>query len=427
MARRSDVGAYLRGVPPLNQAMEEIHRRHYVDGKLPTSVAVVQDQVAALGRLGCTRLGSGRLYLDDLEAALRASRFECGVADALEAWAGKPASTRAGEREAVEAEWSRFAAALTDGRTVEGGDPAALWLAQDERYARQEWARDRGSMRDAIRLAVRAARAIRPDGEFTPLPAFANTAADGPHTLDLDRPARRYFDRILCRMFPEVEVATPLGAECREKLLTAAGLIVDDISSGVVAANLTGAGPIPAAMEATGLPLTLPLLTVGELGDVRARGGIAYVVENPPVFRIILSRLDALPPAQRPTLLCTSGQLSIAARKLLDLLVVGGATIRYSGDFDPGGLAIARGLVRRYGIAVRLWRMDTASHARALLPSAPRADPKRLRTLAADFPELCTAILTYGVAYQESLADTLAKDLLDGVGSEDSGQGRRVT
>lgn len=412
MSARIEVGEYLRAAPPLNQVMEEIQRRNYVESRLPRSIALVPDQVAALGRLGCKRLRSGRLYLDDLEAALRNSRFGCGVADALESWAQEPAKTRAGERDAVEAEWRRFATALTDGRSTDEGDPVATWLAQDERYVRTEWARDHGSMRGAIELAARAARALRPDGELLPLPAFANAAAGGPHNLDLDQPPRRYFDRILCCLFPEVDVAPPLTAESRERLLAAAGLVVDDISSDVIAANLGGDGPIPLAMQATGLPLTLPLLTIGELGNVSAHQGIAYVVENPPVFRIILSRLSTLPPAQRPTLLCTSGQLSIAARKLLDLLVRSGAIIQYSGDFDPGGLAIARGLMGRYGDAVRLWRMDTAAHDRALSPLAKRVDPGKLRTLAHHFPDLCSAILSNGVAYQESIADLLAQDVL---------------
>jgi hypothetical protein len=163
-------------------------------------------------------------------------------------------------------------------------------------------------------------------------------------------------------------------------------------------------------MRATGPPLTLPLFTISDLGDVSARSGIAYMVENPPVFRFILSRISTLPPEPRPMVLCTSGQLSIAARKLLDLLVRGGAIIRYSGDFDPGGLAIARGLVRRYGEAVRLWRMDTAAHARALSPVGMHVDMGKLRTLTADFPELCNSIISRGVAYQESIVELLAEN-----------------
>jgi uncharacterized protein (TIGR02679 family) len=413
MSLRTELGTHLRGQQILQPVLDEIQRRYYAQGKLPKTVPITSDdQVKALRLLGCTRLGSGRLHLEDLEAAFRRSRFGCGVAEALEAWAGLPARTRVEEEQLVEDEWRRFADTVTAGRSAEDGDPAALWLADDGKYVRQEWANAHGSIRESLHLAVQAARAIQPDGEILPLAAFANAAAGGPHNLDLDRPARRYLDRILCCLFPEVEVGAPLTAECREKLLAAAGLVMDDISSDVVAVNLDGTGPIPSAMQQTGLPLTLPLLTVRELGDVRARRGIAYVVENPPVFRIILSRMASLPPWQRPTLVCTAGQLSIAARKLLDILVGGGATIHYSGDFDPGGLAIARGLVRRYGNSVRLWRMDTASHAHALLPSAPQIAPKKLRTLTADFPELCEVIVSRGVAYQEALANLLAEDVL---------------
>lgn len=266
-------------------------------------------------------------------------------------------------------------------------------------------------MHEALLLAARAGRALRPESDARPLPAFANEVAGHPHALDLDRPARRYLDRLLMALFPEVEVDLPLGAEDREALLAAAGLASDDISSDVTVANLDGDGPIPEAMRATGLPLTLPLMTVNGMGPVCARFGTVWVVENPPVFRILLSSLAEVPPAERPTLVCTAGQLSVGARKLLDLLVAGGAILRYSGDFDRGGLAIARGLVRRYGSAVRLWRMDVESHVQAVKPNAVKPATRLRGTLRSEFPELCSAIESHGAAFHESLAEVLIKDI----------------
>ncbi|HEX8395133.1 MAG TPA: TIGR02679 family protein [Longimicrobium sp.] len=413
MSRRVELREYLLSRTALAEVLEAVVKKYHDRNGVSGSVRLSSDeQVTALRRLGCRRLGSGRLHLDDLENALRASPFQCGVVDALEAWSGRPPTTRAGVRGAADAAWACFAERLTGGRSEREGDPVAIWLAEDERYVRGEWERGGENVgRDLLRVAD-AGRALRPEHDARPLAVFANEVAKDPHALDLDRPARRFFDRLLLALFADAEVALPLRAEGREALLAAAGLAPDDISSDVVVANLEGEGAIPMAMRATGLPLTLPLMTVNALGPVRARFGVAWVVENPPVFRILLGSLADVPPGQRPTLVCTAGQLSVAARKLLDVLVGGGATLRYSGDFDPGGLKIARGLVRRYGEAVRLWRMDAESHARAVQPNAPKPPPGSLRTLRAAFPELCAAVEEHGVAYQESLEEGLVADVL---------------
>lgn len=412
MSTPAELRDYFRERPELAPVLQAVERRYRQRNEVGGSIALdSEEQVRALRRLGCRRLGSGRLHLADLEAALRASRFECGVVDALEAWSGRRPVTRVEARDASDAAWARFALALTAGRTERDGDPAAIWLAEEARYLRQEWARGGEAVHEALLLAAKAGRALRPE-ESRPLPAFANEVASDPHALDLDRPARRYFDRLLLTLFPELDLAPPLGAEGRELLLAAAGLAPDDISSDVVAAHLDGDDPIAAAMRETGLPLTLPLMTVNGMREARARGGTVFVVENPPVFRILLARTAGLAPAERPTLVCTAGHLSLAARKLLDLLVSGGARVFYSGDFDPAGLTIARGLVRRFGDAVRLWRMDVDSHRAAVLPDARRPEPGAMRGLEPDFPALCASIAERGVAYQESLAEVLAGDLV---------------
>lgn len=412
MSAPSELRTALLARPELDAVFRTLEKRYRKQQPLARgSIKVAsQDAVRVLARLGCQRLGGGRLHLDDLEAALRSSRFQCGVVDALAAWSGRLPATLAEEREAADAAWSRFAELLTAGRSERDGDPVAIWLAEDERYVRGEWERGNAELHAALLLVARAARALRPEVDARPLAVFADEVAGSPHALDLDRPARRFFDRLLLALFPETELALPLGAEQREALLAAAGLAPDDISSDVVVANLNGDDPVPCAMRASGLPLTLPLMTVNALGSVRARFGTAWVVENPPVFRLLLAGLAEIAPEERPTLVCTAGHLSVAARKLLDLLVAGGATLRYSGDFDAGGLLIARGLVRRYGAAVRLWRMDVESHARAVRPDAPRPAPGALRTLRKVFPELCAAVEERGVAYQEALGELLTLD-----------------
>jgi uncharacterized protein (TIGR02679 family) len=145
------------------------------------------------------------------------------------------------------------------------------------------------------------------------------------------------------------------------------------------------------------------LRAIPDVRGARARAGIVFVVENPAVFSSLQGAAA--------TLACANGHLSLAALKLLDVLVEGGATLRYSGDFDAGGLTIAQGLLRRYGDQVRLWRMDVASYEAALAPGATRPDPALMQSLRGAFPELVDRILEGGVAYQEALLNLLAKDI----------------
>ena len=99
---------------------------------------------------------------------------------------------------------------------------------------------------------------------------------------------------------------------------------------------------------------------------------------------------------------------------MLDRLLAGGATVLYSGDLDVGGLRIARGLVRQYGAAVRLWRYDVISYRLALATGGrPFTDVERtaLVALQADFPDLVEAMLAEGrAAYQEALTMPLLSD-----------------
>lgn len=66
------------------------------------------------------------------------------------------------------------------------------------------------------------------------------------------------------------------------------------------------------------------------------------------------------------TILCTSGQLRVAAFQLLEALISNGAQIYYSGDLDAEGMDIADRLWQKYGDAICLWRMDTESYYKSI-------------------------------------------------------------
>jgi uncharacterized protein (TIGR02679 family) len=103
-----------------------------------------------------------------------------------------------------------------------------------------------------------------------------------------------------------------------------------------------------------------------------------FVCENPAVVSAAADGLGAA----SPPLVCLQGQPSAAAVALLRQLAARGATVRYHGDFDWGGVAIARTLASH--VDWLPWRYDADAYLAALrrrgdslpaLSGAPQATP----------------------------------------------------
>lgn len=346
----------------------------------------------------------------EFEAELLRSRFACGLRESLEAYFGEPLTTRKEGRLQESEGWEAFLAEL---RPIA---PPQLHSFLDG--LRPEWRQDPAGLDEAVRAVIRAvAQLPGRQGEAERLPVFANRVTGDPHAFDPDRLAGRLLLRALEQSLPIADALSEEEANRRAVLLAAAGLGRDDLSSTVLAVGLVGEHPVLAAARREGAALAYPLRTVQGWEQVSAVGGVAYVVENPAVFGAFLDRWDAagIAPQERPTVICTSGQLSAAAVVLLDQLAKSGAHIRYSGDFDVGGLRIARGLLRQYQGAIDLWRMDPASYCLALETGGrpwKAGEGKALEGLREEFPELVAAMLEAGrAAYQEALAPDLWGDM----------------
>ena len=83
------------------------------------------------------------------------------------------------------------------------------------------------------------------------------------------------------------------------------------------------------------------------------------VCENPVVVGEAADRLGA---AAGP-LVCIGGQPGAAAMTVLRAAVAAGATLRYHGDFDWGGVRIGNVLFDRLPLSP--WRFDAASYRAA--------------------------------------------------------------
>lgn len=164
------------------------------------------------------------------------------------------------------------------------------------------------------------------------------------------------------------------------------------------------------ASAATASPLLLPLRFMEQpTGWLPA---VVYTMENPAVFSAILDYAEGR--ADIPALVCTSGQPSVAALKLLDQLVEAGCIICYGGDFDSRGLEIGQRLAERYGVSFKPWFFDTAAYLQA--PKGVKLASEQVKKLAGQRVswdnKLIESMLQMGRAvYQEVLVEQMIKDL----------------
>jgi uncharacterized protein (TIGR02679 family) len=201
----------------------------------------------------------------------------------------------------------------------------------------------------------------------------------------------------------------PRTAEERRGLWEASDVVVDDLASRVLVLNILAEGRGLAEWLVGAARLGVPFyITLHQLMTLplTIRGALVHVCENPAVLRRAAAELGAGSAA----LLCTEGRPSTAFHQLAGLIVRGGGELRYHGDFDWPGLAIASSVMRRHG--ARPWRMSAADYIAGV-----RADAEHVRLTGTPQPtpwdpELAKVMAVTGrVVYEESVADALLTDL----------------
>lgn len=163
------------------------------------------------------------------------------------------------------------------------------------------------------------------------------------------------------------------------------------------------------------------------------RASAVYVVENPSVFAVLVDEAthcssNLTEPQAMPVLICGNGQLSVAAFKLLELLLepspsisetasaqaISTSPLFYAGDLDSAGIEIARSLRQRFPDCFRAWRMDTDVFSRYAERGIPMTDSERMRTAKLSTPwddRLPAVVAEAGVKlHQELWLDDLISD-----------------
>jgi uncharacterized protein (TIGR02679 family) len=201
----------------------------------------------------------------------------------------------------------------------------------------------------------------------------------------------------------------PGSAQDRRDLWEAGDVVVDDLASRVLVLNVPAEGSGLAEWLAGAARLGVPFyVTLHQLMTMPpvVSGALVHVCENPAVLRRAAADLGA---GSAP-LLCTEGRPSAAFNQLAALVLAGGGELRYHGDFDWPGVAIANSVIRRHG--ARPWRMTAADYAAGV-----RADAEHVRLAGPPQPTPWDPALaelmakTGRVVYEESVAGTLLADL----------------
>jgi uncharacterized protein (TIGR02679 family) len=390
-------------------ARARLERNHLTPGGRVTLADLRREERHALGDLLARPIVTDRVSVDlaELDQVLtRRSPYQ-GLAQTVVAVTGQPLHDRRAERSAVAAAREAplalarelLAAALTD------VDWSEAWLAGVRRSGLLTRGDDATA---AVRQAVAALAILVPDARTrtsrTDLAAYLSGSA---HGLDDGTVVAQLVLRALAL---DADVEPPTTAAARRGLWERYGVYVDSVSSTCLVLGLQAGGGSATARR---------LRLAAEAGDPvhitpRDLRGIeltahprVLVCENPRVLEAIADRFAGAVPT-----VCTSGQPALVVLDVLRRLAQAGATLRYHGDFDWPGIAIANRLVTEAGVVP--WLMGKTDYEAAIRRRSA-ALPLAGTPVAACWDDTLRAAMTrHGIAVHE---ESVLNDLLDNAAS----------
>ena len=228
------------------------------------------------------------------------------------------------------------------------------------------------------------------------------------HALDQDR----LLHQVVVRGLAAASGASvPVSAAARRALWEDYGVAPDLVSRTCLMLGLapSGDGPLARRLDLAaeaGDPVHLTDWDLKRIPEPWQPGrSVVLVCENPRVLEAIAERQVA-----RQPVVCTSGEPNTVVTRLLERLTAAGHSLRYHGDFDWSGIAIANRLVQRFGATP--WRMGAVDYEEQVRPDAPRLSG--IEVEAAWDPDLSAAMRVCGRAlHEEAILPTLLDALAE--------------
>jgi uncharacterized protein (TIGR02679 family) len=356
-----------------------------------------------LGR--AMRSGVARVRLAELDESLRSSAAARGLIPAVTDLTGAPLRNLPAERDATRAGrkqiWAELDRQLNE-RGVADQDwvkPWADWLQRSGLLSRLP------APKAAVVLSVTVqvlARVLDDTHLPTGLAELASEICGDAHGLDDGFPAAALILRALAFA---LETPPAASAADRRQLWQSVGVSPDEISGTVITWALRPPGRdrwsvMMCDRADLGLITHLTVQELQRAGELTRAGEIIHVCENPQV----LQRLAAAG-VERPAA-CLSGNPAAAGVALLERTVV-----RYHGDFDWPGIAIARRIFVRGAGPWRFGREDYID-ALARLPAEHRLGLNGAPEASPWDAGLCAAMTAANTAvHEETIVDVLLADL----------------
>lgn len=471
-----EAAEFFRAEPGFQRLIKKMINKYQSLGRLGGTVVLTNLKPAekeALGgflRRDLTRQDSVSVSFDQFGAALGQTKFApVSLLELLQGFEGGSLLTRSQLSAIKEHERARVIAHFRQHFSDPWSQSWLGFIADKHPSTRWLWAyyeQNPSLFSRWMEQVLNALALLRASDKFQRLPVLARTVTKDPHGLDQGTEPGRLLVNALTLLWFQEQKSSPLtnaGGNIRENAAVSPGqcvedspdqnmevrldqsvevklrssevlteiflhfgLLRDDIlnfctCAGVVGLDAGGA-VIPLWQEALSQKavLNLPLREVVKVerfaAGERCADNVVYVVENSGVFSALLDYWDETRGAEPyPPLVCLHGQAKLATLVLLDKLVAEGATLGYSGDFDPEGLLIAERLLRRYPGKVRPWRYTVEEYRLAL--SHKRISATRLKQLrkikCGEFQRLAQEMEDTGRAgYQEGILELLGKDLV---------------
>ncbi len=426
--------SYFKNNPGFKRAFEGMRKKYLslgtVGGTLIIQKLNPQEKQALSGFLRRDFLHNAgtTLKFSDFQKALDSTKFKgVRMEDVLKEYFKEELISNSQAQTLYEENRSRFFKEFIEHF---GSTPGGMWLQaalSQKEFAYKTLIQRYDSNRDSLLLEISvvcSALNCLPHlrNEKMRLPVFASSIASDPHALDDNTACGQLFIQALAF---HTGCIRPGNAFERAELLYKAGILIDEVSNWVLCCGLISFnkdGEVHPGWKGffdLGEPLQATLLNLSSLEKVTALSGRVYVVENPSVFSSVLDKARSMNKEtnRNISLVCTYGQINLAALVLLDLLAASCSEIWYSGDFDPEGIVIADKLKLRYGNTLKLWRYSYDDYQSAL--SDRVLDQSRLKQLegviSPQLRQLVQAVKTQGqCGYQEMILERLTQDVFSG-------------
>ena len=368
-----------------------------------------EEERSAIDQLLGRRPSSGTstvVRLAKIEQVLREGGVCDSLSDAIQALVG-PIENQRRARDSAAARWNELFISV---------EPAMAelpeyrdWLARirSTGLLKKCSGRDCASAGALLRHALSVLRWLPQPA--VPLAELAARVTGDSHALDAGEPLSTLCMRAIAQ---QQGLKLSRSADFRRQLWERVGVVVDELSAPVLVLNLraeasTLVGQFLNLMADSGEPCHLTvrqLRTVDGTAFGKWTNRTISVCENPSVIAAAAQRLGA----RSLPLICTAGQPASAAQLLLGHLRQAGCRLRYHGDLDAPGIAIANLLMRRF--AMEPWKMSAADYVSGVNDASP---PVQGRISDAVWDEqLSSAMRTCGkTVLEESVLDCLISDL----------------